>query len=82
MYNADYVLRIICVRGKQFSEIPRGTRGIRFSFPDPQGIANCHTPIPRGVKIAGDLASLCVVLQEIPPLLFIDRDYYGHLLAH
>ena len=23
-----------------------------------------------------------VVLQEIPPLLFIDRDYYGHLLAH
>ena len=22
------------------------------------------------------------ILQEIPPLLFIDKDYYGHLLAH
>ena len=47
MYNADYVLRIVCVRGKQFPEIPRGTWGIIFSFPDPRGIANCHTPTHR-----------------------------------
>ena len=23
------------------------TRGIGFSFPDPRGMTNCHSPIPR-----------------------------------
>ena len=36
----------------------RENRGIGFSFPDPQGISNCHSPIPRGMKIARELASL------------------------
>ena len=37
------------------------TRGISFSFPDPQGMKKCHSPIsrnPRGMKIARELASL------------------------
>ena len=34
------------------------TPGIGFSFPDRRGMANCHSPNPRGMKIAWEWASL------------------------
>ena len=34
-------------RGISGSKFSRGIRGIVFRFPDPQGMPNCHSPIPR-----------------------------------
>ena len=51
---------MLITKGKNivFPEIHLGTRGIAFKFPDPQGMANCHSRNPRGMKIAWELASL------------------------
>ena len=43
---------------RNYPEPQPETWGIGFCFPHPRGMTNCHSPNPRGMKIAGELASL------------------------
>ena len=49
------------------------TRGIGFCFPNPRGMTHCHSPIPRGMEISGELASLRTVSKDCPWLTHFDR---------